>query len=66
MFLDEPTLGLDPNTLRVMWNYIRNLVREENLSVILTTHYMEEAEQALTELASLTGGRIIVLTLLTI
>ena len=61
MFLDEPTLGLDPSSREVMWNYIRNLVREENLSVILTTHYMEEAERLWNRVGIIDRGRIIAL-----
>ncbi|NOJ30066.1 MAG: ABC transporter ATP-binding protein, partial [Nitrososphaeraceae archaeon] len=45
IFLDEPTLGLDPPSRESMWDYIQNLVREEKVTVILTTHYMEEAEK---------------------
>ena len=44
-----------------MWNYIRNLVREENLSVILTTHYMEEAERLCNRVGIIDRGRIIAL-----
>jgi ABC-2 type transport system ATP-binding protein len=44
MFLDEPTLGLDPASRETMWRYIQRLVKEEKMTVILTTHYMEEAD----------------------
>uniref|UniRef100_A0A7C1FBX3 ATP-binding cassette domain-containing protein n=1 Tax=Ammonifex degensii TaxID=42838 RepID=A0A7C1FBX3_9THEO len=44
LFLDEPTLGLDPQTRSHIWEYIRNLHREFGTTVFLTTHYMEEAE----------------------
>ena len=44
MFLDEPTLGLDPNSRKSMWDYIQKLVKEEKITIILTTHYMEEAD----------------------
>jgi len=44
LFLDEPTLGLDPQTRRRIWDYIRDLRKRENLTIFMTTHYMEEAE----------------------
>ena len=44
IFLDEPTLGLDPRSRESMWEYIKNLVIEENVTIVLTTHYMEEAD----------------------
>ena len=44
LFLDEPTLGLDPQTRRRIWDYIHDLRRRENLTIFMTTHYMEEAE----------------------
>ncbi|NJL06009.1 MAG: ATP-binding cassette domain-containing protein [Chloroflexaceae bacterium] len=44
LFLDEPTQGLDPQNRAGIWDYIRTLNREHNLTVLLTTHYMEEAE----------------------
>jgi ABC-2 type transport system ATP-binding protein len=46
LFLDEPTLGLDPQTRRSIWNYLLDLRRRENLTIFLTTHYMDEAENA--------------------
>jgi ABC-2 type transport system ATP-binding protein len=46
LFLDEPTLGLDPQTRNHIWNYIRALNEEHNITVFFTTHYMEEAERA--------------------
>lgn len=46
LVLDEPTTGLDPKTRRVVWEAIDRLMREENLTVFLTTHYMEEASEA--------------------
>ncbi len=46
LVLDEPTTGLDPQTRRLMWNVITNLRKEENMTVFLTTHYMEEAADA--------------------
>jgi len=44
LFLDEPTTGLDPQTRANVWEYIRTLQHEENITIFLTTHYMEEAE----------------------
>jgi ABC-2 type transport system ATP-binding protein len=44
LFLDEPTLGLDPQTRCCIWDYIHQLQREEQVTIFLTTHYMEEAE----------------------
>jgi ABC-2 type transport system ATP-binding protein len=46
LFLDEPTLGLDPQTRRSIWNYLLELRDRENLTIFLTTHYMDEAENA--------------------
>ena len=46
LFLDEPTLGLDPQTRRSIWNYLLDLRERENLTIFLTTHYMDEAENA--------------------
>jgi ABC-2 type transport system ATP-binding protein len=44
LFLDEPTLGLDPQTRRRIWEYIHTLRQQDNLTIFLTTHYMDEAE----------------------
>ena len=46
LILDEPTTGLDPQTRKMIWSIIENLRKEEGLTVLLTTHYMEEAAQA--------------------
>lgn len=46
LFLDEPTTGLDPQTRRIVWETIKTLQELENMTVFLTTHYMEEAEEA--------------------
>lgn len=46
LILDEPTTGLDPQTRKIMWNVIDKLRRDENMTVFLTTHYMEEAADA--------------------
>jgi len=44
LFLDEPTLGLDPQTRRLIWDYVLRLRQEKKLTIFLTTHYMDEAE----------------------
>ena len=44
LFLDEPTLGLDPQTRRHIWQYLRNLREQREVTMFMTTHYMDEAE----------------------
>ena len=44
--MDEPTTGLDPQTRQLIWNVIEKLQKNENMTVFLTTHYMEEAANA--------------------
>ncbi|MDP8903197.1 MAG: ATP-binding cassette domain-containing protein [Thermoproteota archaeon] len=61
MFLDEPTLGLDPSSRETMWKYIQRLVREEKMTVILTTHYMEEADILCDRIGIIDKGRIVAL-----
>jgi ABC-2 type transport system ATP-binding protein len=61
LFLDEPTLGLDPQTREHIWEYIEKLVEEEKLTIILTTHYMDEADRLCDRLAIMDHGKIIVL-----
>ena len=46
LILDEPTTGLDPQTRKMMWNVINKLRKEKDMTVLLTTHYMEEASEA--------------------
>jgi ABC-2 type transport system ATP-binding protein len=60
LFLDEPTLGLDPQTRSHMWQYILELKRQEGTTIFLTTHYMEEAERA-DRIAVIDYGKIVVL-----
>ena len=60
LFLDEPTLGLDPQTRRLIWEHIHTLRRQENLTIFLTTHYMEEAENC-DRIAIIDRGRIVTL-----
>ena len=45
IFLDEPTLGLDPQTRNHMWEYLRRLKEREGITVFFTTHYMDEADR---------------------
>lgn len=58
-FLDEPTLGLDPQTRNQMWEYVKNLNISEGITVFFTTHYMEEAERVAQEIAIIDHGKII-------
>jgi ABC-2 type transport system ATP-binding protein len=60
LFLDEPTLGLDPQTRNLMWDYILRLQREHGITIFLTTHYMDEAEHC-DRIAIMDQGRIIAL-----
>jgi ABC-2 type transport system ATP-binding protein len=61
IFLDEPTLGLDPASRGTMWKYIQRLVKEEKMTVILTTHYMEEADMLCDRIGIIDKGRIVAL-----
>ncbi len=61
LFLDEPTLGLDPQTREHIWNYIKELAKNEKITIILTTHYMEEAELLCDRIAIIDHGKIIAL-----
>ncbi|MFH0848561.1 MAG: ATP-binding cassette domain-containing protein [archaeon] len=61
LFLDEPTLGLDPQTRSQIWNYIADLAKREGITIVLTTHYMEEAEELCDRIAIIDKGRIVVL-----
>jgi ABC-2 type transport system ATP-binding protein len=61
LFLDEPTIGLDPQTREHIWSYILELSRRENITMILTTHYMEEADKLCNRVAIIDYGRIIAL-----
>jgi ABC-2 type transport system ATP-binding protein len=59
LFLDEPTLGLDPQTRNHLWEYIDRLNREKGITIILTTHYMEEADRLCRRVAIIDHGKII-------
>jgi ABC-2 type transport system ATP-binding protein len=58
LFLDEPTVGLDPQTRTSIWEYIRDLKGREDTTIFLTTHYMDEAENC-DRIAIIDGGRIV-------
>ncbi|ABS55537.1 daunorubicin resistance ABC transporter ATPase subunit [Methanoregula boonei 6A8] len=59
LFLDEPTIGLDPQTRNLLWKYIETLAKEKNITIILTTHYMEEADRLCNRIAIIDHGKII-------
>jgi ABC-2 type transport system ATP-binding protein len=59
LFMDEPTTGLDPEVRADMWKEISRLAREEGLTVLLTTHYMEEADVLASRLVILDRGRVV-------
>jgi ABC-2 type transport system ATP-binding protein len=61
LFLDEPTLGLDPQTREHIWAYIEHLVESEKVTVIITTHYMEEADRLCNRVAIIDHGKIVAL-----
>jgi len=58
LFLDEPTLGLDPQTREKIWEYIKDLNKREDITVLLTTHYMEEADNLCNKIAIFNQGKI--------
>ena len=59
IFLDEPTLGLDPQTRNQLWSHVRHLNETEQVTVFLTTHYMDEAEKVAQRIAIIDHGRIV-------
>jgi ABC-2 type transport system ATP-binding protein len=59
LFLDEPTTGLDPEARADMWNEIERLAAEEGLTILLTTHYLEEADRLTRQLAIVDQGRVV-------
>jgi len=61
LFLDEPTLGLDPQTRDHVWKYIRELKEAHDITVVLTTHYMDEADRLSARIAIMDYGKIIAL-----
>jgi ABC-2 type transport system ATP-binding protein len=61
LFLDEPTLGLDPRGREKMWNYILKLVKELKMTVFLTTHYMDEADTLANRIGIIDSGKIAII-----
>ena len=61
LFLDEPTLGLDPQTREHIWEYIERMSKEKDMTIVLTTHYMEEADRLCDRIAIIDQGRIVVM-----
>ena len=59
LFLDEPTLGLDPQSRNQMWTHVRRLNQSEHVTVFLTTHYMDEADRVADRIAVIDHGRIV-------
>lgn len=59
LFLDEPTLGLDPQTRAGIWRYIKKLNKEKGITIVLTTHYMDEADSVCSRIAIIDRGKII-------
>jgi ABC-2 type transport system ATP-binding protein len=60
LFLDEPTIGLDPQTRRSIWSYIAELKEREEITIFMTTHYMDEAEWC-DRIAIMDNGEIVAL-----
>jgi len=60
LFLDEPTTGLDPEARASMWDELERLAEGESLTILLTTHYMEEADELADRLAIVSRGRVVV------
>ena len=60
LFLDEPTTGLDPEARADMWQEIRRLAAEQRITILLTTHYLEEADQLANRVAIIDRGQIVV------
>lgn len=59
LFLDEPTLGLDPQSRRAIWSHIERLNKEEDVTIMMTTHYMEEADHLCDRIAIIDHGQIV-------
>src|SRR5437763_950014 len=60
LFLDEPTTGLDPEARVLMWEEVGRLAKQESLTILLTTHYLEEADELADRLAIVSQGRVVV------
>lgn len=61
LFLDEPTIGLDPQSRDHIWSYVRELLKTEDITIVLTTHYMEEADRLCDRVAIIDHGNIVAL-----
>ena len=61
LFLDEPTIGLDPQTRRHVWDYVKRLRNEKGVTIVLTTHYLEEADALCDRIAIIDLGKIVAL-----
>ncbi|MFH1055185.1 MAG: ATP-binding cassette domain-containing protein [Candidatus Altiarchaeota archaeon] len=61
LFLDEPTIGLDPQTRAKVWDYIKRLSVDEDITIVLTTHYMDEAELLCDRVGIIDSGRVVAL-----
>jgi len=59
LFLDEPTIGLDPQTRNHIWGYIQQLSKDEGVTVFFTTHYMDEADRVANEVGVIDHGKIV-------
>jgi len=59
LFLDEPTLGLDTQTRNLLWNYVSSLSKEKDMTVLFTTHYLEEAEANADRIAIIDHGKLL-------
>jgi ABC-2 type transport system ATP-binding protein len=59
LFLDEPTLGLDPQSRNQMWNQVKSINQSEQVTVFLTTHYMDEADRVAQRIAIIDHGKIV-------
>jgi ABC-2 type transport system ATP-binding protein len=59
LFLDEPTLGLDPQSRNQLWSHVKHLNQTEGLTVFLTTHYMDEADRVAQRIAIIDHGKIV-------
>src|SRR5581483_4058089 len=60
LFLDEPTTGLDPEARAAMWVEVERLAEKEQLTILLTTHYLEEADRLAERVAILSRGQIVI------
>jgi ABC-2 type transport system ATP-binding protein len=61
LFLDEPTIGLDPQTRKHIWEHVRRIRKEHGITIVLTTHYMDEADGLCDRIAIIDHGKIIAL-----